>query len=147
MTDKYSTGSLLDVPFGEWGRVLELPENELYRVRQMQEWVFTRRAKSFADMTNLPAALRNRLDKAWPLRTLKLLRQEVSQRDGTTRLFFETLDKQTFSSVFLPARNEDDERFSLCMSSQVGCAWACVFCASGRVRFRRNLEPSEILEQ
>ncbi len=144
----FEPGSLLDVPFGEWGRVLDIPESENYRVRQIQDWVFTRRAKSFGEMTNLPAALRNRLDKEIPLRVLTLTKTEVSERDGTMRLFFETLDKKPVSAVFLPSRGgDDDSRHSLCLSSQVGCAWGCVFCASGRVRHERNLFPSEMMEQ
>lgn len=144
---KFETDSLLDVPFGEWAGVLELPENERYRVRQIQEWVFVRRAKSFKDMSNLPEGVRDRLDKSWSLRTLTPTRQDVSQRDGTARLFFQTRDKQNVSTVFLPAKNDESERFSLCLSTQVGCAWGCVFCASGRVRFQRNLLASEIMEQ
>lgn len=145
----FATGSILDVPFGEWARVLELPENEHYRVRQVQEWIFTRRAKAFSEMTNLPEALRRRLNENFRLRALTLTKKEVSERDGTTRLFFETLDKRPVSAVFLPSTRgeEGEERYSLCLSSQVGCAWGCVFCASGRVRFDRNLEPSEIMDQ
>ncbi|MGQ0645449.1 MAG: 23S rRNA (adenine(2503)-C(2))-methyltransferase RlmN, partial [Elusimicrobiota bacterium] len=142
----FETGSLLDVPFGEWARVLELPEAEAYRVRQIQEWVFVRRAKSFSAMSTLPAPLRKRLEDNFRLRVLEAPRRETSSRDGTSRIFFKTLDGESFSAVFLPSRGED-ERYSLCLSTQVGCAWGCVFCASGRVRHERNLFPSEIMEQ
>jgi len=143
--EKELTGSLLDIPFGEWARVMELPPSEMYRARQIQEWIFTRRAKSFADMTNLPAPLRDRLAKQLTLRTMTVVRKDVSARDGTSRIFFKTQDGKDVSTVFLPSREED--RFSLCLSTQVGCAWGCVFCASGRVRLERNLMSSEILEQ
>ncbi|MBI4395696.1 MAG: 23S rRNA (adenine(2503)-C(2))-methyltransferase RlmN [Elusimicrobia bacterium] len=146
--NRYDPGSLLDIPFGEWSRVLELPEAEGYRVRQVQEWVFQKRAKTFSDMSNLPAALREKWDKELPLRVLKLAGRETSARDGTTRLVYQTGDGHSFSAVFLPARSgEDEERHSLCLSSQVGCAWACAFCASGKVKLKRNLFASEILEQ
>jgi 23S rRNA (adenine2503-C2)-methyltransferase len=144
----FDPGSLLDVPFGEWGRVLEIPESENYRVRQIQEWIFARRAKSFSDMTNLPAALRDRLAREFPLRVLTPAGEERSAKDGTTRFLFRTKDNQAVSTVFLPAKSADgDTRYSLCLSTQVGCAWGCVFCASGRVRFQRNLFASEIMEQ
>jgi 23S rRNA (adenine2503-C2)-methyltransferase len=146
-SERFIPGSLLDIPFGEWSRVLDIPEKESYRVRQVQEWIFAKRAASFKEMTNLPAAQRERWEKEFPLRVLNVVKQETSQIDGTTRIFFQTQDGHSFSSVFLPARNEDDERFSLCLSTQVGCAWGCVFCASGRVKFARNLFPSEIMEQ
>lgn len=146
---RFETGSLLDIPFGEWAGVLELSEGEAYRARQIQEWIFVRRVKTFAAMTNLPEALRRRLDGLFPLRVLSLEGKETSALDGTTRLFFRTKDNRVFSTVFLPSRSREpeDERFSLCLSTQVGCAWGCVFCASGRVRYERNLAASEILEQ
>ncbi len=141
--------SLLDVPFGEWGRVLELPEKETYRVKQIQEWVFARRAKSFDDMTSLPALLRVKLKESFSLRALKTIGHDVSQKDGSSRMTFETGDKKTFSSVILPSRSREtgEERLSLCLSTQIGCAWRCAFCASGKVHFVRNLFSSEIMEQ
>jgi 23S rRNA (adenine2503-C2)-methyltransferase len=63
--------------------------------------------------------------------------------DGTTRYFFKTWDGKIFSCVYLPF----EDRVSLCLSTQVGCAWGCVFCASGLVTFDRNLSPAEILDQ
>lgn len=186
---QFETGSLLEVPFGEWFRVLEIPPAEAYRVRQIQEWIFVKRAKTFAAMTTLPQALRERLDKQFRLRTLEPVSQQVSARDGTQRLLFRTLDGKDVSAVFLPAgaprrdraavpeipsdkqgpgsggqgsaegaapageiallEEEADEegRYSLCMSTQVGCAWGCVFCASGLVKFQRNLSAAEIMEQ
>jgi 23S rRNA (adenine2503-C2)-methyltransferase len=142
-----SPGTLLDVPFGEWKHVLDLSDTEAYRVRQAQEWVFRRRVKTFAEMTNIPAALREKWAASHALRSVALERRETSERDGTSRLFFRAKDGKPFSAVFLPAKGEDDERHSLCVSTQVGCAWGCVFCASGRVAFQRNLASSEILEQ
>jgi 23S rRNA (adenine2503-C2)-methyltransferase len=169
---QFETGSLLEVPFGEWARVLELPPAEVYRVRQIQEWIFAKRAKTFSAMTTLPQALRERLDKQFRLRTLRLVSQETSARDGTQRLFFKTMDDKDVSAVFLPGRKEEEDgeeeaapessaegaaarqgrgnsagRYSLCMSTQVGCAWGCVFCASGLVKFQRNLTAAEIMDQ
>jgi 23S rRNA (adenine2503-C2)-methyltransferase len=139
--------SLLDIPFGEWASLLELPENEAYRIRQVQTWVFTRRAKSFLEMSDLPQALRERWEATVRLRTLSLARKDVSERDGTARLFFDASDGRSISSVYLPGRGGEEERSTLCLSTQVGCAWGCVFCASGRVAFQRNLTPAEMVEQ
>ncbi len=152
--------NLLDVPFAEWARALELGEKDGYRARQILTAVFQRRVKSFADMTDLPQALRDRLAGSFRLRSLSLARREISAADGTSRLFFEAPDGGSFSAVLLPSRGGDEDdsdgdaadggrsvRTGLCLSTQVGCAWGCVFCASGRVPFERNLTPSEILEQ
>ncbi len=70
-------------------------------------------------------------------------RKEESQIDGTIRFFFEAHDHQTVSTVFLP----DQDRLSLCLSTQVGCAYKCTFCASGLVRFQRQLSAAEIIDQ
>jgi 23S rRNA (adenine2503-C2)-methyltransferase len=174
----------LDIPFGEWGAALELPAAQAYRARQVQEWVFMKRAKAFAEMTNLPAALRTAWEEKFKIRSSRPTRQDASKLDGTVRLFFETLDGKPFSAVFLPGKaapvaeadNETDDgaeapekaapaappatadtpfaraveksrRYALCISTQVGCAWGCVFCASGRVAFERNLSTGEILDQ
>lgn len=153
--------NLLDVPFAEWGRALELGDKDAYRARQILTAVFQRRVQSFAEMTDLPQALRDRLAGSFRLRSLRLVRREISAEDGTSRLFFEAPDGGSFSAVLLPSRPGEDDaaepaaegasgrtaRTGLCLSTQVGCAWGCVFCASGRVPFERNLTPSEILEQ
>jgi len=141
------TKSFLDIPFDQWENALQLSSTQKYRVRQIQEWVFQRRVKSFDEMTNLPAELRNSLSSRFSMRTLRIVDCEKSARDGTARLNFETFAGEKFSSVFLPSYKNGNNRFSLCLSTQVGCAWGCVFCASGRVPFQRNLLPSEIVEQ
>jgi 23S rRNA (adenine2503-C2)-methyltransferase len=141
---------LLDIPFGEWAPALELPADQLYRAKQVWEWVFQKRAKTFADMTNLPAALRESWEKRFALRALSMDGQETSALDGTTRLFFRAADGGRVSAVFLPSRSDEEgesRRYSLCISTQVGCAWGCVFCASGRVAYERNLTTAEIVEQ
>lgn len=141
---------LLDIPFGDWFHALGLTPENAYRARQVQEWVFLKRAKTFADMTNLPAALRTDWESKYVLRSLTVDRQETSGLDGTARLFFRTADGKTVSAVFLPGRpNKSDAsvRYALCLSTQAGCAWGCVFCASGRVKYERNLTSGEIMEQ
>lgn len=141
--------NLLDIPFGDWFHALGLTPENSYRARQVQEWVFLKRAKTFSDMTNLPAALRTAWDEKYILRSLTVDRQETSALDGTARLFFRTQDGKTVSAVFLPGRAKGDDagRYALCISTQAGCAWGCVFCASGRVKFERNLTGGEIIEE
>ncbi len=116
---------------------------ESYRAGQLVEWVFKKRAAHFSDMTTLPAPFRQKLEEKYELHTLFLDHALTSEIDGTTRYFFKTMDGQIVSCVFLPFKN----RVSLCISTQVGCAWGCVFCASGLVKFERNLTPAEIVGQ
>ena len=131
---------------------LELPaiEQELvaggfpaYRAKQLVEWVYRKRVRSFEDCPNIPADMRQALDKKFVLRSLTLERKDSSALDGTVRYTFRTADKQTIYTVFLPSK----QRHSVCISTQVGCPIGCKFCASGRVSFRRNLTRGEILEQ
>lgn len=142
---RYDPGALLDIPFGEWKTLLGLAPSEVYRARQLQEWVFKRRARTYDEMTSLPSGLRQKLQGECPLRVLSLAGREAS-RDGTVKFIFRTGDGLLFPAVFLPSKNEEGERHSLCLSTQVGCAWGCAFCRSGRVRLERNLHASEIME-
>ncbi|MBK8576275.1 MAG: hypothetical protein IPN90_11575 [Elusimicrobia bacterium] len=139
--------TLLDIPFNDWFKVFGLEPKEAYRVRQVQTWIFERRVKTFGEMSDLPQSFREKWDAGFRLRTLVLSRREVSAEDGTARLFFETADKRRFSSVYLPAKGGEGDRSALCLSTQIGCAWGCVFCASGRVPLERNLTTAEMVEQ
>jgi len=113
-----------------------------YRFRQLCDWIFGQRASSFEQMSNLPQSFRNELAHEFSLRGVQVSRRDHSH-DGTTKLTFETHDHEFFSAVFLPHGTYN----SLCISTQVGCAWKCRFCASGLVPFRRNLSSGEILDQ
>lgn len=135
--------SILDVPMADWPELLTTLGQQGFRASQIAEWIFVKRATSFDAMTNLPAALRAALSEKYTVRALEIESATTSQLDGTTRYFFKTGDGQTVSCVYLPF----DERRSLCLSTQVGCAWGCVFCASGQVKFERNLTASEIVDQ
>jgi 23S rRNA (adenine2503-C2)-methyltransferase len=113
-----------------------------YRASQVWEWV-ARGARSYAEMTNLPAALRERLAAAVPLSTLSL-RAEAKADDGTVKALFHTADGRPVEAVLMRYR---DGRRSVCLSSQSGCPLDCSFCATGRMRFGRNLSADEILDQ
>jgi 23S rRNA (adenine2503-C2)-methyltransferase len=113
-----------------------------YRARQIWEWA-ARGASGYEEMTSLPAALRRDLDGRVPFSTLAL-KTEARSRDGTVKALFETHDGHPVEAVLMRYR---DGRRSLCLSSQSGCPLTCTFCATGQMRFRRNLTASEILDQ
>jgi 23S rRNA (adenine2503-C2)-methyltransferase len=113
-----------------------------FRLQQIWEWT-ARGASSYADMTNIPEALRERLDAEVPLSSLALEREALA-RDGTEKALFMTADGRPIEAVLMRYR---DGRRSLCLSSQSGCPLTCTFCATGRMKFGRNLTASEILDQ
>jgi len=113
-----------------------------YRASQVWEWV-TRGASSYEEMTNLPAALRERLAIGLPLSTLSV-RAEAKSDDGTVKTLFETDDGRPLEAVLMRYR---DGRRSVCVSSQSGCPLTCTFCATGKMKFGRNLSADEILDQ
>jgi 23S rRNA (adenine2503-C2)-methyltransferase len=113
-----------------------------YRASQVWEWV-ARGARDYAEMTNLPAALRERLAAAVPLSTLAL-QTEAKSDDGTVKALFETADGRPLEAVLMRYR---DGRRSVCLSSQSGCPLTCTFCATGQMKFGRNLSADEILDQ
>jgi len=113
-----------------------------YRAAQVWEWV-ARGAGSYEEMTNLPAALRKRLADAVPLSTLAV-ETEAKADDGTVKALFRTDDGRPLEAVLMRYR---DGRRSVCLSSQSGCPLTCTFCATGQMKFGRNLGADEILDQ
>src|SRR6266480_1304374 len=110
-----------------------------YRARQLLPRLWERPVGSWDEATELPAALRRALTEALPLRRLPLSARQVSQ-DGTEKYLWDLGDGEAVESVLIP----EGKRRTLCISSQVGCALGCVFCATGRMGFRRNLSVAEI---
>ncbi len=110
-----------------------------YRVRQILPRLWQRPVGSWEDATDLPAPLRRGLDDAFPLPRFELAAHQVS-RDGTEKFLWALGDGEAIESVLIP----EGRRRTLCISSQVGCALGCVFCATGRMGFRRNLSAGEI---
>jgi 23S rRNA (adenine2503-C2)-methyltransferase len=113
-----------------------------YRARQVWEWA-TRGVGSYDEMTTLSKALRGALAEDVPFTTLELS-EEREARDGTVKALFRTADGHPVEAVLMRYR---DGRRSLCLSSQSGCPLTCTFCATGAMRFGRNLTASEILDQ
>lgn len=121
-----------------------------FRAAQILEWVYRRRARSYAGMTNLPAALRASLADSLPFGSLETVRQ-LGSSDTTRKYLFRLADGQLIESVLIPASpslyGEASDRMTLCLSTQVGCAYGCKFCASGLDGWTRNLHAGEIVEQ
>jgi len=113
-----------------------------YRERQVWEWA-ARGAPGYAAMTNVPARLRVALADRVPFSTLAV-ETESRARDGTVKTLFRTEDGHPVEAVLMRYR---DGRRSICLSSQSGCPLTCTFCATGQMRFGRNLTASEILDQ
>jgi 23S rRNA (adenine2503-C2)-methyltransferase len=113
-----------------------------FRARQVWRWTATG-APGYDAMTDLPAGLRARLAEEVPFSTLRLVR-EAHAKDGTVKALFHTHDGRAVEAVLMRYR---DGRRSVCVSSQSGCPLTCTFCATGSMRFGRNLTASEILDQ
>ena len=122
----------------------------LYRVTQLLEWLYSRRATRWDAMTNLPRALREKLAETFSLQTLELLRKQGAP-DTTQKFLWRLRDHALIESVLIPANpalyGDTSDRHTLCISTQVGCAYGCKFCASGLDGWKRNLTPDEIVEQ
>src|SRR5579884_3277096 len=113
-----------------------------YRLGQVWEWA-ARGAAGYDAMTNLPRALRDALAETVPFSTLSVETQRESS-DGTVKTLFRTADGHPVEAVLMRYR---DGRRSICLSSQSGCPLTCSFCATGQMRFGRNLTPWEIIDQ
>lgn len=117
--------------------------SERYRASQIFKWLYKIGVKSFDEMTDIPLELRRQLKTKFHITYLVLLDSKRSLLDGTTKYLFKLEDSNTIETVFLL----ESRRKTICLSSQVGCKFACTFCASAPFGFIRNLCVSEILDQ
>lgn len=133
----------LQTRFQEWGE-------SGYRLDQLLGWLYTRRAAAWDEMSNLPRALRSRLAETFSLELPDPLRIQGS-KDTTRKFLWRLSDGSLVESVLIPANpalyGEGSDRHTLCISTQVGCAYGCRFCASGLDGWKRNLLPHEIAGQ
>ena len=113
-----------------------------FRSRQILHWIYERYAQSLEEMTELSKKLREELAERAYISNLTLLNR-LTSHDGTEKFLFGLKDGETIESVLIP----DEERLTLCISSQVGCAMGCVFCLTGKSGLKRNLGPHEIIDQ
>jgi 23S rRNA (adenine2503-C2)-methyltransferase len=113
-----------------------------YRADQVLTWIYSQFARSFEDMTNIKKTERDALSSVFTIPSPEILRTEISE-DGTRKFLFALEDKHSIESVLIP----DEDRQTLCISSQVGCQQACRFCLTGSGGFTRNLRAHEIADQ
>ena len=140
---KSLTREELETQFAAW-------QQPKYRAAQLLEWLYAHRATSWEAMTNLPRPLREKLKENFSLQTLELLRKQGAP-DTTQKFLWRLHDHSLIESVLIPANpalyGDAIDRHTLCVSTQVGCAYGCKFCASGLDGWKRNLTPDEIVEQ
>jgi 23S rRNA (adenine2503-C2)-methyltransferase len=127
----------LEAIFGEWGE-------PRFRVKQVQEWLWQKGVHSFDAMTNLPKGLREKLSQYFVIQPIILDKRQDSF-DGTIKSRWRLHDGHLVESVLIPV--PEDNRYTVCVSCQVGCSLTCSFCATGRMKRVRNLDAAEIFDQ
>jgi 23S rRNA (adenine2503-C2)-methyltransferase len=138
-----SRQGLLDLPF-DWLRDLLVTEGlPAFRANQLWQGVFRDQVSSYEEITTLPKPLRRRLTTQIPWTPPRVLRLETSHDGDTSKLLLCLEDHETIETVIM----RSSQRMTACVSTQVGCRMGCVFCATGRSGFVRNLTTAEIIEQ
>lgn len=119
-----------------------------FRAKQLYEWLHGHRVSSYSQMTNLPKALREKLEERFPLFEPTVLDKRISA-DATRKYVLKLHDGALVEAVGMPSFSDDGEvkRLTVCFSTQVGCAMACAFCATGGEGFTRNLTATEMVDQ
>jgi 23S rRNA (adenine2503-C2)-methyltransferase len=144
------TPALTGLPKSALEELMRQHGQPVFRAGQILDWIWKKKADSIADMSNLPTELRVRLAETHRLHALEHTQTQGSA-DTTRKFLFKLHDGRYVESVLIPANpalyGETSDRRTLCVSSQVGCAYGCKFCASGLAGFSRNLDPAEIAGQ
>jgi 23S rRNA (adenine2503-C2)-methyltransferase len=131
-----------DLRLREFETYLEEHGQPPYRARQVWQWLYQKRASSFAEMTNIGASLRRQLDEDFALSRLQVVRRAESH-DGTVKFLFNLEDGHAIESVLIP----EPKRLTLCISTQAGCGFGCAFCATALLGLKRSLRAREIIDQ
>ncbi len=139
MTHKVDIRKLSEAELIE--KMLAMGEKK-FRGKQVYEWLWAKRARSFEEMTSLSQNLRKTLSEHFEIRTLTIADKQVSS-DGTIKYAFRLHEGHVVEGVLIPTGN----RTTACISSQVGCSLACKFCATGKLKLMKNLEAYEIYDQ
>ena len=126
----------------ELQKIVEDLGEKKYRAEQIFNWIYKENVTTFDDMVNLPLSLREKLKENYDLHIFKIITKQES-KDGTKKYLFDVLDGNAIESVLMQYKHG----YTICVSSQIGCKMGCKFCASTGVKFDRNLEPGEIVEQ
>jgi 23S rRNA (adenine2503-C2)-methyltransferase len=121
-----------------------------YRAKQITDWIYKKRVASFEAMTDLPNDLRAELAAEFDAPKMEVVRV-LGSKDTTQKFLFRLRDQNLIESVLIPASpalyGQPSDRRTICVSSQVGCAYGCKFCASGLEGFSRNLDAAEMVQQ
>lgn len=134
--------ALTDLTDAELGALVQELGGRPFQGRQIAHWLYKHGAKDYADMRNVPLGLRRDLEQRLPARSTAVAAADRAS-DGTEKLLLRLRDGRTVECVLIP----EPDRTTLCVSTQVGCPVACVFCASGMAGVERNLTVGEIVEQ
>lgn len=149
-SDNRRLPSLHGVTREELAAFIDAAGQPAYRCDQVLDWIYGKRVEDFDAMRNIPAVLRHALADSFRIGLPECIRV-LGARDTTRKFLFRLYDGQLVESVLIPASpslyGERGDRRTLCLSSQVGCAYGCKFCASGLDGFTRNLDASEIVGQ
>ncbi len=127
----------------ELKEVLVKYKQQGYRAKQILEWIYQKHAINFSEMSNLSKDFKHILEDNLDIISLELQLKLVSKKDGAIKYLFKARDGQFVETVFIPTQ----KRATVCISTQVGCAYGCIFCASGKNGFARNLRVDEIVSQ
>ncbi len=142
--------SLRSLSLGELVTFLTGQGEKPYRGKQIIDWLYQKRVDSYEAMTDLPQALRAQLAAEFEFETAEVVRT-LGSKDTTQKFLFRLRDGNLVESVLIPAspalHGQASDRRTICVSSQVGCAYGCKFCASGLDGWTRNLDPGEIVQQ
>ncbi|HQA08451.1 MAG TPA: 23S rRNA (adenine(2503)-C(2))-methyltransferase RlmN [Syntrophomonadaceae bacterium] len=117
-----------------------------YRGRQIYKWIYQKDVNSFYEMSDIPKELRQQLDEISVVSIPRVLKQRVS-KDGTRKFLMELDDRKRIETVVIPQGEEREARYSLCISTQVGCPVGCAFCATGTSGYQRSLQSYEMVGQ
>ena len=138
---------ILNLSFEELGCFVEDIGESPFRTKQIWEWLWHRRAKTFAEMTVLSQKCREILEQRAQINWPEVVETKTS-KDGTVKFLLSLKDKELVETVLIPSVSRDgQERFTQCLSCQVGCAMGCSFCSTGSMGFTRNMSMGEILGQ
>ncbi len=139
--------SLLELNDTEIDQLVESMGEPVFRAKQLRKWVYQNTAFSYDEMTDLPLAFRQKLKDYIKLHSIEPI-QSVTGHDGTLKVLFKLNDGNTIESALMFYDDErGGKRYTACVSTQVGCAISCPFCATGQQGFVRNLTPGEIVDQ
>jgi len=142
-TNNPSREYLLDYSRDEMKKYIQDMDMAPYRLEQLMKGIYVQKLSDFSGLTTLSKSLRDTLNKNVTLRTFKELKTIKSDNDGTTKFLWSLHDGLKIESVII----YEGTRVTFCISSQVGCALDCQFCATGKMGFLRNLSSGEIVEQ